>query len=302
MIRTALVVCTKNRLEMARALLASVAVRDDCPEELILVVGADDRSDTAPGWEASSGGIRLVRTSPGLTHQRMVGLASCSEGIEVVHFLDDDAAPLPGYFRAIEREFDDLSVVGAGGVVVSASHRRPTWIDYAFMWRSRTPGRVTIAGCNTDQGRPAVPLDTGWLSGCAMSMRRGIALEVGFDTSRRGYGLGEDVDMSLRLRRRGRLRLVPAACVVHEESPIGRLGQTAFFRDEVLHRWKLSMDHDDIWLIAVVWATLGRVLLGPIAWLAGRRSALAVAAGSLQGLLAIRRAGRQSPRVPESGS
>lgn len=188
-------------------------------------------------------GLRHVRSEPGLTHQRNVGLSLA--GGEIVHFCDDDAVPEPAYFDAIMRRFEAdqrLQVGGVGALVtdlpshVALAYRRLLLLD------SKREGALLRSGWNIQVFTSQHVLDVDWLSGCAMSYRAAALGAMPFDERRTGNGLGEDVDASARVARAWRLVVDPAARVQHLQSKINRDDPLRWTRQAVLHRSMLARD------------------------------------------------------------
>jgi GT2 family glycosyltransferase len=232
-VRLSVVIATKGRPEILRGTLASIGRCDPAPHELIVVDGDPAGSAREPAEEA---GARYHRTEPGLTRQRNAGVRA-AEG-EVVVFLDDDVEAAPGLFAALARGYEDPGVIGATGVVVEESARRLVGKQSRLR---RLLGRGS-EGTMTRFGYPRRLLDQGverdveFMPGCLMSARRDAAARVGFDEELPGYGLAEDEDFSYRLSREGRIRHLPDASVVHENTGFRSTDQRAFNRMVVVNR------------------------------------------------------------------
>src|SRR5205085_1967965 len=74
------------------------------------------------------------------------------------------------------------------------------------------------------------------MPGCLMSMRREIASSIWFDEKLTGYALAEDEDFSYRLSRRGRIRYVPEAVVLHKKSGFSSTSPRELNRKVVVNR------------------------------------------------------------------
>jgi GT2 family glycosyltransferase len=102
-------------------------------------------------------------------------------------FINPDGDPRPGLLDALEAAFDDPTVVAAQPSLGATWDRTP--ID------------------------PQNNMD--WLSGACLAVRRSAFTRVGgFDE--RLFMYCEDVDLSFKLRRLGRIVLVPDACFAHD--------------------------------------------------------------------------------------
>lgn len=236
-----LVICTLDRpLEVARC-LASVAAQER-PPSLVRVVDASAGDETrAVVADFASGplGTRLVHqpAARGLTRQRNAAVSAGTS--DLVHFVDDDTVLDPGYLAAIVAVFEEDragAVLGVGGLVTNVHHPPAPWAKRLFLLDGDRPGRVLRSGRNQSAVDLRVPTDVDWLSGCAMSFRRSAFQGARFDESLEGYGLGEDVEFSYRLRQRGRLVVTPAARIEHLQSERNRLTSAGYTYDELVNR------------------------------------------------------------------
>jgi GT2 family glycosyltransferase len=126
--------------------------------------------------------------------------------------------------RAVFDEHSD--VVGVGGFVTNQPSRRVRRLDEWTGLDSRRHGAVLASGRNIPVSeRPSALLDVDWLSGCAMSYRRWVLDAEPPDESFPFEG--EDVQLSHRVRRLGRLVVAPDADLVHHESGANRVAGAA---------------------------------------------------------------------------
>jgi GT2 family glycosyltransferase len=126
-------------------------------------------------------------------------------------------------------------VVGVGAFIQNrtGAQRKRLWYARRLlgMLPDLQPGRYYRSGISvpwiflpaTDQ-----IVEGDWLPGCAMMWKTVVARETGFYEGFDGYAQGEDLDFSLRVRRRGRLVLAGAARVIHMLDPVGRPGPFRF--------------------------------------------------------------------------
>lgn len=251
-LRDAVVVCTKDRPQDVARCLDSIAAQADGPE-LVLVVDSSAAADTR-GVVAGRPGAVYVESTPGLTHQRNVGVHALPPDVEIVHFVDDDVVLEPGYFAALREAFADPAVAGAGGLITNVTLPDPPLLARIFLQDSRRRGAVLRSGRNILAHGMSEPTEVDWLSGCSMSFRRSELDRVPFD-ERVGI-VGEDVDYALRLG--GRLLAIPTARLEHRQSPVNRLAQADWNARFVVqrHAW-LDAHPRRLSRLAFWWSALG---------------------------------------------
>ena len=218
-VRLALVIVTWRRPQLLATTLDTLTRCTTLPEQLIVVDSDEERSaEPVVGRFAEAlpdVDVQYVAVAErGTSRQRNTGMA-VARG-DVVVFADDDVEFDSDVFRALAAAYDEPDVVGATGRVVEAEQRR--------VGGARTPARRLLGGPEGTMTRfgyprrithPFVARDVEFMYGCLMSARLDLGREVGFDERLPGYGLAEDEDFGYRLSRRGRVRYVPDACLLH---------------------------------------------------------------------------------------
>jgi len=249
------VICTYERASSLMRCLDSLRKQTLRPDQVLIVDASQDarteaavRGDERLGDIAS--GVSYFRVSGrfrGLTRQRNFALERAA--YDLVAFFDDDTVLDPSCLAEMERIHRLLAdrVAGAGAMISNASPKP----DLA--WRLRRglrvvpdlrPGSYTRSGFSLPWsflGSRGGLAEGDWLPGCAMMWRTDFAREVGFHEGFAGYAHGEDLDFSLRMRRRGRLVMVCGARVEHLLESSGRpddfkLGYMAIFNKYEIHR------------------------------------------------------------------
>jgi GT2 family glycosyltransferase len=213
--RSALIVCTRNRPDDIRRLFSSILHGNSATT--VMVMDSSDGDDTrAAVAEVAGVRFRYERCARGLTRQRMAGVAALDPEVQIVHFVDDDVVLEPGYLAAIEETFDARpEVLGVGGRITNMPAHNPRLLHRVFLLDSVQGGIVLPSGVNVlafgvpDGGR------VDWLSGCSMSFRRMVFDDLAFDLRMEGYSLGEDVDFTFRVSRRGPLCIAGKARLAH---------------------------------------------------------------------------------------
>ncbi len=193
--------CYNGGPQLRQVLQAASALRPR-PDELLFV---DDGSTDGSTDLARECGFQVLShpQNRGLAAARNTALARARA--ELVLFLDADAVPRPDLARRITRGFEDPRLAGVGGQVLE-----PAAGDAAGALPDRWRGHFW----RQTQGAEALA-DAPFLVGACCCLRREAALACGgFDEGYRTNG--EDVDLSVRLRRAGhRLAYEPAAQVMH---------------------------------------------------------------------------------------
>jgi len=294
--RSELILCTRNRPEEVRTLLAALHNCPDAPATL--VVDSSETIETQTAVEdfiavSSHPPLRYLAAPRGLTVQRMMGVRSLSPTTCIVHFLDDDAIPEPGYFSAIERAMaSERGVIGVGGVDTNALPHRATRMHRFFLLHSKRPGALLRSGINVQVGAVSQITPVDWLSGCCMSYRREVFSSESFDTRLLGGALGEDVDFSFRARRLGSLCVTPHARVEHKQSPLDRMSRDAWLAAEVArrHAFVVGSGAGGTSRVAFWWSVVGDLLMSfGTSIFRGRRSSARRGVAVLKGALSVRR-------------
>jgi GT2 family glycosyltransferase len=255
------IICTRDRPEDLRRALDSVANQTLLPDRVLVVDSSeDDRSEKETRRQAAEhSGVEFqhIRSAPGLTRQRNCGVAA-SRG-QVIHFLDDDVVCEPGYLAAIMACFaadPNGEVLGVGGLVTNVRPARPSRWKNLFGLSAADQGRVLASGRPTIVFETDRQLDVDWLSGCCMSYRAIVFSSEKFDETLPGYGLGEDVDFSYRVRQKGRLVVTPEARLEHHQSERNRLQVEEYTYDDVVLRARRVRTGVGTFSMGAFWASV----------------------------------------------
>ena len=95
-----------------------------------------------------------------------------------------------------------------------------------------------------------------------MSYRLQDFIAERFDSRLEGHSLDEDLDLSYRIGRKGRLMVIPSAVVYHHESERARASPRDYAHDRLVHRyWFLEKNvQHPLRKVAFWWSTIGRIL------------------------------------------
>lgn len=235
--RFSVIIATLGRSEILARTIASVALTQPPPHELIVIDGDEERSSEVSTRGEHPFPVRYDTAPRGLPKQRNAGIDR-AEG-DVIVFVDDDVELPTDTFEVLERVFADNGVLGATARIVEPASDR--------IGKKHSPVRNLLPGGGeegrfTRYGYPRrlVDLETErdihFMHGSFMSVRAEVAREVRFDELLPGYALAEDEDFSYRVSRRGRIRFVPELHVFHAKAGHGSRNARAFGRTLVVNR------------------------------------------------------------------
>lgn len=216
------------------------------------IIVADDGSSDRTSIVANhySADVIRIAESNGLAAARNVLLAAVET--ELVLFLDADAIPASNLLKIVRAGFTEPEVVGVGGRGIELDSN-----SISARWRATV--------CPQDHGLEIIEAD--WmLMGLCMCFRTMVLKQAGgFNPRYRGYG--EDVEISLRIRRsNNRLRYLPEAVIYHLKTDgffsvlqqgyrhagnaahvLAQSGEevqlTQYRRDVTLTLWRTSVQH-----------------------------------------------------------
>jgi glycosyltransferase involved in cell wall biosynthesis len=268
-----IVIATRNRPEILAISVPLMLSQSRRPRKLIVVDSSDDADAVKRSIERSAVGavdVELIRSKPGLTHQRNVGLRHVTS--DVVMYPDDDSLWLPTVAESIMRvyERDDRDHIGAvcaaestvppEGVIASARAayhmsardqmklrigKRRNQLENRFVpdpfmlhGRSRWSVKPTPAWLADED---AVLVE--WMTGFRMSFRTDIIRRTGFDETFGNYGQFEDVEASFQVLKTHLLVGARRAKVFHYRSPVKRAHGRRMGACQVLDRAYIVSRH-----------------------------------------------------------
>jgi GT2 family glycosyltransferase len=224
---SAVVICTIARPLELTAALRAVAEQEHRPDFAVVVdASATEAVETVVRSISSETQLPIVhlRSLPGLGLQRNLGLDYAIERLpkrSVVHFIDDDVLPLPGYFWEIESVFASYpDAVCVGGRDVNRPATRIPLIARLIGTNSKREGVILRTAWNIHCTTEEMNLRVDWVSGLSQSFRTDVLGSTRFNPGIRFYG--EEVDMHVRCSELGTIYRTPFAEVRHLASDIGR--------------------------------------------------------------------------------
>lgn len=229
----AVVMCTYRRARSMEGFLDSLAEQTERPVRLIIVDASPDTEteelvrNRRGELAASVAYFRVAGPLKGLTRQRNFGIRWVDT--DLVAFFDDDVVLRPGCLAEMERVHRATEgAVGVGG------YTEGSYMPPDRLWRTRRtlgivgdlrPGSYQRSGMSVPWAfLPPTDdvVEADWLPGCAMMWKTAVLREIGFSESFEGYAQGEDLDFSLRARRKGKLLVAGAARFLHLFDESGR--------------------------------------------------------------------------------
>jgi GT2 family glycosyltransferase len=262
------VLCTHRRPASVQRFLRTVATQSRRPDELLVVdASPGDETERIVAGEHTRCPVAYWRVAGplrGLTRQRNFALARVAH--DLVAFFDDDVVLDEHCLAELERAHrlaDDIVGIGCFAEPFTPPTR---------LWKIRRvlgivphlrPGSYTTSGMSIPWRfhEPTDRLVEGdWLPGCAMMVKTRTARQLLFDESLTGYGQGEDLDFSLRLRTRGRLAVAGAARCLHLHEPAGRPDALKLGQMEISNRYRIWRRHHRAptrgasWRFAYAWS------------------------------------------------
>lgn len=265
--------------------LASV-LNDPSPVQRRVVVV--DNSNTFPANASAGATVLRLPHNPGYGAAANAGAAALGEHLgEAIVVFNHDVELLPGYLGAVRGAVAVDGVGAAGGPLYLGRAGGPLW--YAGGHINFLLGTV---GQSRSPRRARREREVGYIPGAALAVARRAWDEIGgFDPAYFLYN--EDVDLCLRLRRRGfRLRFVPAAAAVHHlGATTGSAGRSPLYLEH-LSRTRLRPFHPfayRLYLAGLHTLYVGaRSLVRSLHGQAGREQARALLRGHLAALRELR--------------
>ncbi len=202
MVKVSVVVPARNEAARIRACLRAL-LSQDYPREAYEVIVVDDGSTDGTAEVAAGFGVSVVRQPPlGGAAARNAGIAHARG--QVVAFTDADCVPARDWLRRLVEPFEEADVAGcAGDVAGSGESLVARYVDEAGVFRLATRMRA----------RPWPNFVT-----ANVAYRRAVFDALGgFDPA---LAAASDMEMSWRIARDGRFRVVPCpSAVVHHMHP-----------------------------------------------------------------------------------
>jgi GT2 family glycosyltransferase len=277
---SSVIICTKDRQQDLLECVDSIKAQTILPKELVIVDAGQQNGIETELKEKLRGTpvqLKYLRTQPGLTYQRNIGVKN-SNG-DIVLFLDDDVILNKDYFENIMKVYSsnqDENLGGVGGKIVNLKPTPLHWHIFNRLFLLHRHGALLPTHTPFFDEVTQVRV----LSGCNMSYKREVFSEFEFDENLPGYALMEDVDFSSRVSQRHYLVMTPQAKLLHKESPISRDRISKYIQMQNYNSFYLFMKNCPKTpknVLLFVWSRIGMflggvlrfLLTGNLAWVTG---------------------------------
>lgn len=230
--RIAVVVATLGRPVEAGELAADLASQSRPPDEVVFcVTSLADAPERPPAPR-----MRMILCErKGSCAQRNIGIDAVIGNSDVIVFMDDDFVPAPDFFAELERVMQDSpEAAGVTGQVLADGVTGPGVSREEALAIIRKDAAVRPSEESGMRQRRG-------LYGCNMAVRTRSLRELRFDERLPLYGWLEDLDLSTRLARRGKLYHVHAMRGVHRGVKRGRTSGVRFGYSQIANPLYLLM-------------------------------------------------------------
>lgn len=213
------IIVTKDRPQELRRCLASLRKQTRQPDQIIVVEGGDSRLAAADITD-----LEYHTSAPGITRQRNLARSLVAPDCDIVVYLDDDVVVQSDVLARVVTIFSEhQDIVGLTGRIDEGF--KPSWLKRLFgaltLMYTLQPFSLTRGLFNIVQP-PQRAQAVAWLPGAFMCYRWSAIKDLAFDEWFADYGLGEDLDFSLRAVKLGTLLADPALLVQHDHSATSR--------------------------------------------------------------------------------
>ncbi|WP_154852335.1 glycosyltransferase family 2 protein [Cyclobacterium xiamenense] len=218
----AIVLLNWNGWAFTRPCLESLRLSGFAMEHIIVVDnGSEDGS--ADEIQRSFPTVQLIRNpiNTGFTGGNNAGIqAASAQGYAFVLLLNNDTEVSAGFWKPLLEEMDRYPDTGAVQPLIYFLH------DKTKIWNAGGRYLSWLGISQTSYSLPGkAPYSTDWITGCAFLVRSAVLEEVGL-LDERYFAYFEDVDWSLRIRKRGyRLKVVPESVIFHEAGAASKTKQ-----------------------------------------------------------------------------
>jgi GT2 family glycosyltransferase len=273
MVKTSVILCTRNRPDDITAMLHSLKAQTAVPSEIIVVDSSNTPIIEHPSFrniwhERYFPACKLIYkyTQPGLTYQRNQGVKHASG--DIVYFFDDDVILSSTYLEQMNNAFtQNPHYAGGMGAVIPRGSYKPIVNALRALFllqRDYSHGQFTLSGMPTHPYGTSRFRSVEVVGGCCMAFRSYVFIQYSFDENLRFYGFMEDCDFSWRVSRKWPLFFNPQAMLEHKVSPLNRdswvENRAMFIANYSYLFFKNFYPHSPLAIAAYLWSITGLFL------------------------------------------
>lgn len=240
------VICTKDRENDLHNLLTSIENQSQNFSEVIIVDSSKNNNNLSLNKYSFT--ISHYKTEPGLTYQRNFGLSKIPIKSDFCHFFDDDVELDHNYllnfndfaFRNPNFQIFTGRQVNACKFSFSRLFLRLTGLNGKVLWNGIN---ISPNYCNKKKHK-----ELSWMPGCNMIFASDIFLSYNilFDEKyRSGYCMGEDVDISIKIRKIKKIIYLPNSIYSHNLSDQNRSSEVEKYLEFLTHRYILTKEYPE---------------------------------------------------------
>lgn len=288
--KIALIVPTRNRLQILTRLLNSIKEQTVLPDQVIIVDGSDQpiENELKPFLNSIISYIRVF--PPGLTRQRNEGRKALREDITLVVYLDDDIVmekeAIEAMLKFWETAPEDMG--GASFNIINSPPNKPNFLTKLFLINNDKKGKILRSGCNTAVAPVLKDIFTQWLCGGATIWNRKVFKEFNYDEWYRGYAYLEDADFSYSVSKKYKLAVIHSARIQHLPPPLKPQKVNSYIKTHVIQQYYFVKKHPELSLLQFYWSIFGLILISALLGITRLRlESFHSAAGYIAGLASV---------------
>jgi glycosyltransferase involved in cell wall biosynthesis len=240
------VIPTKDRQVELLKLLHNLENQIEKFFKIIVVDSSDSVSNISSINRLSN--VDYYRANPGSSHQRNIGISKIPANTHYCHFFDDDIVLDDTYllnFNQYIKNNSNIKIATGRQLDVHSSN-----FSKSFIRTAKISGKLLINGINISPNYQnfVYPTVLEWMPGCNMIIAFELLArsDIRFDEIKRsGYSMGEDVDISIRLRRFEQIFYLPKCVYTHYLSKNNRLNEVQKYLEFLGHRLLLTIDYPE---------------------------------------------------------
>lgn len=245
-INSVAIICTKDRQLELFTILQNLENQVVKFYRIIVI----DSSENVSYFSSINGfsNVDYYKANPGLTHQRNIGIAKIPQDTDYCHFFDDDVVLDDTYllnFNSYIKSNSDIKIATGRQLEVSS----PKFLT-SLIRSVKLSGKLLRNGMNTSPNYQNLVDGTvlEWMPGCNMIIASELLArsDIWFDEiNRTGYSMGEDVDISIKLRNYGQIFYLPKCIYTHVLSENNRSSDVQKYLEFLKHRLLLTSDFSE---------------------------------------------------------